>query len=333
MASRLGLRRRVEVVSFPKSGRTWLRMMLGRVLVARFDLGDVTTLNLGELAAHDRSIPWIRFTHDDNPQDKRVVEIETDKSAFRHVPTVLLVRDPRDVVVSNFFQVHRRERGADGREATPDEVGAFMRGEVGGLASIVAHQNVWARQRAVLGDGLVVVRYEDLHADARGCLQRIAALAGLGRLTDGELDAAIDGASFGAMRDLERSGAIEHAMLRPGDAADPESFKVRRGKVGGFVDYLDADDCDFMDAYIEATLLPGTAIGATNGALWRRCPQAPRVRKIDHPPGPTAQPTTIRMSPNRIWPWMSWTMPTMTSTTATSHKSAAMVVSSLRRSS
>ncbi|MCB1262310.1 MAG: hypothetical protein KDB33_18260, partial [Acidimicrobiales bacterium] len=85
MASRLGLRRRVEVVSFPKSGRTWLRMMLGRVLVARFDLGDVTTLNLGELAAHDRSIPWIRFTHDDNPQDKRVVEIETDKSAFRHV--------------------------------------------------------------------------------------------------------------------------------------------------------------------------------------------------------------------------------------------------------
>ena len=40
---------------------------------------------------------------------------------------MLLVRDPRDVVVSNFFQVHRRERGADGREATPDEVGAFMR--------------------------------------------------------------------------------------------------------------------------------------------------------------------------------------------------------------
>ena len=145
---------------------------------------------------------------------------------------------------------------ADG-VVTPDEVGAFMRGEVGGLASIVAHQNVWARQRAVLGDGLVVVRYEDLHADARGCLQRIAALAGLGRLTDGELDAAIDGASFGAMRDLERSGAIEHAMLRPGDAADPESFKVRRGKVGGFVDYLDADDCAFMDAYIEATLAAG----------------------------------------------------------------------------
>ena len=79
----------------------------------------------------------------------------------------------------------------------------------------------------------------------------------MGRLTDGELDAAIDGASFGAMRDLERSGAIEHAMLRPGDAADPESFKVRRGKVGGFVDYLDADDCDFMDAYIEATLAAG----------------------------------------------------------------------------
>jgi hypothetical protein len=37
-------------------------------------------------------------------------------------------------------------------------------------------------------------------------------------------------------------------MLRTSSAADPESFKVRRGKVGGFRDYLAPDDIAYIDA-------------------------------------------------------------------------------------
>ena len=35
--------------------------------------------------------------------------------------------------------------------------------------------------------------------------------------------------------------------LTPGDSGNVESFKVRRGKVGGFADYFTGDDLSFAD--------------------------------------------------------------------------------------
>ena len=44
------------------------------------------------------------------------------------------------------------------------------------------------------------------------------------------------------MQKLEAAGAFDSKILRPGDVRDPESFKVRRGKVGGYREYLSAED-------------------------------------------------------------------------------------------
>jgi hypothetical protein len=52
------------------------------------------------------------------------------------------------------------------------------------------------------------------------------------------------------MHGLEASGGASSHRLRPGDASDPESFKVRRGVVGGYRDYLSPSDL----AYIEARM-------------------------------------------------------------------------------
>jgi hypothetical protein len=41
---------------------------------------------------------------------------------------------------------------------------------------------------------------------------------------------------------LEAAGAFDSKILRPGDVRDPESFKVRRGKIGGYREYLSSDD-------------------------------------------------------------------------------------------
>jgi hypothetical protein len=41
---------------------------------------------------------------------------------------------------------------------------------------------------------------------------------------------------------MEAAGAFSSKILQATDVADPESFKVRRGKVGGYPDYLVGDD-------------------------------------------------------------------------------------------
>jgi len=47
---------------------------------------------------------------------------------------------------------------------------------------------------------------------------------------------------------MELEGLAGHPSLMPRDKNDPESFKTRRGKVGGYVDYLTPQDIEFLDA-------------------------------------------------------------------------------------
>ncbi len=42
--------------------------------------------------------------------------------------------------------------------------------------------------------------------------------------------------------------------LRPGDRNDEESFEVRKGKVGGYVEYLSADEIESLDRKMAETL-------------------------------------------------------------------------------
>jgi hypothetical protein len=53
---------------------------------------------------------------------------------------------------------------------------------------------------------------------------------------------ALEFSNFDHMKKLETAGTFESKILRAGDARDPESFKVRRGEVGGYREYLDAHD-------------------------------------------------------------------------------------------
>jgi hypothetical protein len=46
-------------------------------------------------------------------------------------------------------------------------------------------------------------------------------------------------------------------MMRPGRKNDGESLKVRRGKVGGFVDYLDTETLDYIEQVVRELGIDG----------------------------------------------------------------------------
>jgi hypothetical protein len=238
----------VYVLSYPKCGRTWLRLLLGKTLVEELALGDVDPMELSDLHRFSPLVPRIRVTHDDNPQLKRADEIERDKRRYAGKTVVLLIRDPRDVVISYYFQASRRRERFDG---TP---GQFLRHPVGSLDTIVAYYNAWADGRAAPARFLLV-RYEDLHRDAGGELERVLTCLGH-RPQRGAVERAVEFASFDSMRALERRNAFRSTRLRPADSADPESFKTRKGKVGGHRDYLSAEDLDYLERRIAARLSP-----------------------------------------------------------------------------
>jgi hypothetical protein len=69
---------------------------------------------------------------------------------------------------------------------------------------------------------------------------------------------AIAYASFEQMRAREAANDQKSLRsLRPGQRENPESFKTRRGKVGGYREYFPSDELAKLDAIVAAKLLPG----------------------------------------------------------------------------
>lgn len=231
----------VFLVSFPKCGRTWLRVMLGKVVRDHFALGDRSLLRFTDATVDSARVPKILATHDDSPQVKRPEALIRDKSAYRSRPVVLLVRDPRDAVVSLYF--HRTRRRRDSYEGTLSD---FVREPVGSLETMVAFYNLWAEQRNVPRD-LLLVRYEDLHERPSLQLRRVLDFVGLSAVSDETAARAVEFASFDRMQRRERSAVAGSRAVRAPDAADPDSFKARRGLVGGYVQELRTEDVARVD--------------------------------------------------------------------------------------
>lgn len=223
------------VVSYPKSGRTWLAFLLGSALSQL--TGRPFTIDLYMYGSWRPGIPYIVFTHDGAGTARRLLP---DKSQFAGRPVVLLVRDPRDVLVSHYFQINRRERRFAG------DLSAFIRSPVYGIDWLVDYLNLWA-QNTTVPSRFLLVRYEELHRVPVATLAEIVRFFPLPGVTEGHLQFAVTAASFERMQQMEADGVSRDFRLRPTDAGDPESFKVRRGKVGGYSDYLSDDDLSYVN--------------------------------------------------------------------------------------
>ena len=241
----------VFALSYPKCGRTWARLVLGTYALNGAG-GD--PLEVYHITKNDPGLSTLNFTHDDYPHWKPFTAIHTDKSMYKGKKVVFFVRDPRDVLVSYFFQYTLR---GDRKFANdPDFDGSlsdFIHYPIGGLQSIVRFYNVWADKRGV-PDEFLLMRYEDMHADPLAAYKNLIGFIGWPDHGDGALAAAVAFGDFDNMKMLERNNTLNSVRLKPPEDDNPEGFKVRRGKVGGYVDYFSEDDTAFVNDYLEREL-------------------------------------------------------------------------------
>jgi hypothetical protein len=232
-------------VSFPKCGRTWVRLMLGRLIALQLgrhdEAEDVDALfDVFEASRALPGAPAVVFSHDDWPQHSRARELTRDKAPlYRGKTVVLLIRDLRDVMVSSYFQLTRREE-----KRSDPSLSAYVRSEVGAADSFVAFYENWWRSRDVLGRSLVV-RYEDLHANPAAAFESILATLAWPRVAPELLRDVVAWSAFENLR--RKSLDSKRREIQPRRAEDPESFKMRRGKVGGFRDYLAPEDVAYLE--------------------------------------------------------------------------------------
>jgi len=241
------------ILSYPKCGRTWLRFMLGRYLLG-FE-SDANPLPVQEFSFAAPDFTNVQITHDDFPQWKHFSKVSTAKGIYSGKKVLLLVRDPRDVLVSNYFQVTLRGDAEWAESAFDGSLSNFVRHHTGGLASIVAYYNVWARKRHV-PRAFQLLTYEEMVANPFAALKQTVAFLDWPKRPDAHFYRVIDNARFDKMRALEASNRLDSKHLRPPPDGNPEGFKVRRGKVGGYRDYLSEADLAYINAFLAERLDP-----------------------------------------------------------------------------
>jgi hypothetical protein len=236
----------VVVLSAPKSGRTWIRTFLCAYLCKRHGLEF--TLQPGR---YDHpGFPRVIFSHDrfehrtkGNRWDRLRGKYLVPRRELRTAKIVLLVRDPRDCFVSLYLQMTRRDPSAD--EALKQKsVSELLRDKRFGIRGIVRAMNDWLGEFSGRKD-FTIVRYEALRASPAEHFRDLLAVVGETTPDMSIFQEALEFSRFENMQKLEAAGIFDSKILHPGDVRDPESFKVRRGKVGGYREYLSAEDQEY----------------------------------------------------------------------------------------
>jgi len=101
--------------------------------------------------------------------------------------------------------------------------------------------NDWLREFSGR-ENFTLVRYESLRASPAEHFRDLLTLLGETEPEMPIFHEALEFSRFENMQKLEAAGVFDSKILHPGDVRDPESFKVRRGKVGGYREYLSAED-------------------------------------------------------------------------------------------
>ncbi|MBK1699662.1 sulfotransferase domain-containing protein [Thiococcus pfennigii] len=239
----------MQLISYPKCGRTWLVMMISKATELHYGITLDNPLRLRDYHGRNRQIPSIYVHHDGGPEFKRADELETDKGGYRQSRVVLLVRDPRDVLVSSFFQQTQRNVNYQGRLET------YIRGPVGGLTTILAFYNIWARN-AHVPKALLLITYEEMREAPAATLRKVLDFYALQEISDAEAEAAVEFCRFENMKEMEQQGRYATRSLSARRSADERTFKMRKGKVGGYREHLSPQDQIWVDGLIRETLDP-----------------------------------------------------------------------------
>ena len=169
-----------QFVSYPKSGRTWIRYIF-----TELKLADKVLFHHDEFEFNDGSRPVHNFD-----EDARLKRYSNDTIVF-------LRRDPRDVMVSLFYQITGRFKDFFEYNGTISE---FIRDTYFGAHHLKGFLDMWDRLSNQLS--VLTIYYEECHRDINGICEQLLDFYELPYNVD-ELDRAVKAVSFENMKALE----------------------------------------------------------------------------------------------------------------------------------
>ena len=235
----------IFIATYPKSGTTLVHMILYQLLTD----GDMSVPHLNRFAPYLEDIVKGGAQVGDPAHRGRLPgprRIAKTHLPYNVVPKgcgryIYVVRDGRDAAVSYYH--HHRRNGYD--KSFPVFFHEFLSG-LDRFGSWFEHVEQWARNRDRLN--VLYLKFEEMLADLEGAIRRVAAFCDI-PIREEEMPRILEGCSFDFMRQHEAK--LDVRTRRCGDLDPENDHFVRKGKAGGWVDYLDPHLRALYDAQFE----------------------------------------------------------------------------------
>ena len=222
------------IVSYPRSGNTWLRTMLAYLM-------DPTTISYPKV--RDKMLPGVSIRN-----AFQINRLDSPRFIKSHTwyrknikQAVYIVRDGRDVIIS-YYHYNITRRGKDICFLR------FVKDYMAGRYGHYWHENVlsWLKDgRRKMGDNLLVVRFEDMKRDTEDVLSEVASFLEI-PATSRQIVNAVEASSIENMRKLEKQ--------RQGPIRNENASFYRGGKTKEWKEYFT------QSCYEEFTMLSEEAL-------------------------------------------------------------------------
>jgi hypothetical protein len=227
------------LISYPRSGNTWLRFLLYEALSgkpAEFRSVQDGVPGPGRRQTAAKLLPGggsVMATH--------------DRYRSHDARSVYIVRDVRDVLLSEHRAVRR---GALFDGSLDDFLPLFLEGRVNPYGSWADHIRYWLGPDLRGDGGVLRVRFEDLRNSTEETLSAILAFLGAERSSE-TIRNAIESNTVERMKAKE-DRADDHVFVK----ADPTAHFVGRGLVGGWRDALTDEQLRMIERHAGDVMAP-----------------------------------------------------------------------------
>lgn len=222
----------VFLVSYPKSGNTWVRFLLANLL----SRNEIDFTNIDKIAA---SIYVYNNEYFKKQKSPRLIKSH-EYFDHRYKKVIYVVRDPRDVCVSYYHFLKKYGKIEKNHEFN-DYFIDFIKGTLFPFVNWPLHCQSWLSSFCLYP--VLLVRYEDLKGDTSAELRRIADFLNVSK-SDQEIDICVEKSSFEKMQKFEREAGS--AWIGNRLSVDQSTSFVRKGKIGGWDKCLTEDQSEHL---------------------------------------------------------------------------------------
>lgn len=235
-------------ISYPKSGRTWVRFMYLTYLELHFNLIQKNIFDVEEELIHYWKPQWI---HLGTAPSEGNFFYSIGNVNFRHLhgsSCVWITRNIYDTLVSLYHHTCHRSK-----VQYKYSISDFIREPKYGTLKICCfyaamYNNLYNGNRKILK-----ISYEEMEKDHTSVLLRLLDYVKI-KPNNEYIKIAVERSQFENMRELGNSYAYKNTWLAPTDKDNPNSYKVREAKSGSFRKELSEKDIEYIDNVISLIL-------------------------------------------------------------------------------